>query len=1187
MSPPGTELRILGPCELAAGGSPVPLGSLKQRVLLACLVADLNRPVAIDRLIAALWGGAPPPAAETTLRSLVSRLRRLLASIARADGEGRIEIVGHDGAYLLRADPGCLDARRFEDDIAAGRRALSAGDPLEAARCFTAGLARWRGPALTDLADAEEARPEAHRLEEERLAALEHLADAELATGDPQRAQATMESLVAEHPLREAAWGRLMLALYRQGRQADALRVYQRARRLLVEELGVEPGPELRKLEQQVLAHSPELEGPAGPVHNTVAFLFTDIEASTRRWEGDRQAMGADLARHDELLRSEMEQAGGRVFAHTGDGLCGSFPTASAAVAAAVAAQRALIRQPWDAAEPLRVRMAVHAGAAESRGDNWVGPPLNRTARLLSLAAGGQVLCSRAAADLAGDDLPAGVRLRDLGEHRLADLARPEQVFAVEHPDLPAAFPALPGGEGHRTNLVDPMTSFLGRSQELDELDVLLSSARILTITGVGGAGKTRLATELARRCLDRYPDGVWLVQLASLREPAAVTDEVAGALGLVAPIGGRDRLEQLREWLAARRLLMVLDNCEQVVEAVAEFLEAVVPVSPGLSVLATSREVLALPGEVSWAVPPLSLPPAAPSEAADLAGSDAVELFCQRAHSAQPAFALNDDNASAVAQICCRLDGIPLALELAAGRIRVLGAQQLAQRLDDRFRILSGTSRGGAARHHTLQATMDWSWDLLPAREREALRRLSIFPATFDLDAAEAVILNTGPDHGTADAAELVLRLVDKSLVLAVGDRRTMRYRLLETVRDYATARLVEAGEEDAAREAYCEYLLRLSDKAEAEGYWITEERLSCIGFDEAGFLAAIEWSLNAGRRTDALRLTAAHWGYLMFSESVDFAPLLDRCLADPLPAPSAPLVESLQASWFFVPEERGAGAVDDTPLLRAHAMAVELGDGDLVTRLNLSLGYSLIGQGLCDEGLAAVQSAWEHYSSRGRRVPAGWCAQCVGWGHMVVGDLARAAEWFERAVEGVDDRFVTLQAWSGLAMVAAMSGAGEEARYHLDRVLTTARDFPMRRFLMMGLCRATEIGLLIGDEAMAATALDELLVTLREIGALRWVAGALEATVALIPPSSAGEAATLTRLLGAAAGIRQILGEPGLPTLTDQLAQRGTEIAALLNPAQLAAETDRGRQASPDEALRWALAALRSSQARCRAST
>ncbi|MCA1841856.1 MAG: AAA family ATPase, partial [Actinobacteria bacterium] len=536
MPPPDTELRILGPCELAAGGSPVPLGSLKQRVLLACLVADLNRPVAIDRLVAALWGGAPPPAAETTLRSLVSRLRRLLASIAGADGEGRIEIVGHDGAYLLRADPGCVDARRFEDDIAAGRRALSAGDPLEAARCFMIGLARWRGPALTDLADAEQARPEANRLEEERLAALEHLADAELAAGDPLRAQSTMESLVAEYPLREAAWGRLMLALYRQGRQADALRVYQRARRLLVEELGVEPGPELRKLEQQVLAHSPELEGPAGPVHNTVAFLFTDIEASTRRWEGDRQAMGADLARH--------------------------------------------------------------------------------------------VLCSRAAADLAGDDLPAGVRLRDLGEHRLADLARPEQVFAVEHPDLPAGFPALPGGEGRRTNLVDAMTSFLGRSQELDELDVLLSSARILTVTGVGGAGKTRLATELARRCLDRYPDGVWLVQLASVRDPGAITDEVAGALGLVAPIGGRDRLEQLREWLAARRLLLVLDNCEHVVEAVAEFLEAVVPVSPGLSVLATSREVLALPGEVSWAVPPLSLPPAAPGGAADLAGSDAVELF-------------------------------------------------------------------------------------------------------------------------------------------------------------------------------------------------------------------------------------------------------------------------------------------------------------------------------------------------------------------------------------------------------------------------------------------------------------------------------------------------------------------------------------------------------------------------------
>ncbi|MCA1846505.1 MAG: hypothetical protein LC792_25585, partial [Actinobacteria bacterium] len=588
----------------------------------------------------------------------------------------------------------------------------------------------------------EETRLEIARLDEARLAAIEGLADAELAAGRPDRAQAVLETLVAAHPLREAAWKRLMVALYRQSRQADALRVFQRARELLVEQLGLEPGPDLRRLEQQILTQSPELDGPGAPAHDTVAFLFTDIEASTRRWEGDRRAMGADLARHDATLRAQVEQAGGRVFAHTGDGLCASFTTAAAALAAAVTGQQALRTEQWKGQEPLRVRMAVHAGAAEARGDNWVGPPLNRAARLLALAGGGQILCSRAAADLAGDDLPSGVGLRDLGEHRLADLSRPEQIFQVDHPDLPAVFPVLRSGDAPRTNLPGAMTPFLGRSQELDDLGLLLGTGRILTLTGVGGAGKTRLAIELARNHLDEYPDGAWLVELAAVREPSTVEETVASGLGLQSALGGGDgAIAQLSDWLAARRLLLLLDNCEHVVEAVADLLEAVLPGAPGVCVLATSREILALPGEVTWAVPQLSLPPRRPVGAADLKGSDAVELFCARARSAQPAFALSDANAAAVAQICHRLDGVPLAIELAASRIRVLGAQQLAERLDDRFRLLAGTSRRGATRHQTLQATMDWSWELLPPAEQRALRRISAFPATFNLDAAEAVV--------------------------------------------------------------------------------------------------------------------------------------------------------------------------------------------------------------------------------------------------------------------------------------------------------------------------------------------------------------------------------------------------------------------------------------------------------------
>ena len=345
-----------------------------------------------------------------------------------------------------------MDAHRFEALAGRGRDALDHGDPHTAGAVLGDALRLWRGPALADLAEADLFRPAAVRLDEARLAVVEELAEAELALGHAAAALARLEPHVAAHPLRERAWGQRMVALYRLGRQADALRAYQDLRRLLGEELGLEPTPALRRLEQRILLQSPELEGaaptaaePAAPREpaETVAFLFTDIEASTRRWEGDQDAMAADLDRHDEVLTAAVEAAGGQVFSHTGDGLCAAFPTASAALAAALAGQQALLRRRWAGPTPLRVRMAVHAGAAERGQGTYLGPTLNRTARLLALAAGGQVLCSQAAAELARDRLPAGVTLLDLGDHRLADLSRPERVYQLPHPELPAELPGL------------------------------------------------------------------------------------------------------------------------------------------------------------------------------------------------------------------------------------------------------------------------------------------------------------------------------------------------------------------------------------------------------------------------------------------------------------------------------------------------------------------------------------------------------------------------------------------------------------------------------------------------------------------------------------------------------------------------------------------------------------------------
>ncbi|HMC09191.1 MAG TPA: BTAD domain-containing putative transcriptional regulator, partial [Actinomycetota bacterium] len=400
MEQDAVDVRLLGTFEVASGGRVLEIGSPKQRALLAMLVLHLNRVVPLDLLVEELWGERPLASASASAQTLVSRLRRSLSEIC--PDETALCLRGREPGYVLEGDPGLVDANRFEDLFARGRDALGRGEAEAAVAPLQQALDLWRGPALADLSDRRFAGLEAGRLEEVRLAAIEELTEAELALGRPAQALVRLESHVADHPLRERAWGQLMVALYRLGRQADALRAYQRLRRTLRDELGLEPTPALRQLEEQILQQSPELDGAQSPgpgraprsegrtpgpgrPEDTVVFLFTDIEASSRRWEGDQDAMAQDLARHDELLRGAVDDGRGRVFADTGDGLCAAFSTASDALVAALGAQHALLAQEWNSPVPLRVRMAIHAGSAERRGDNYVGPTLNRTARLLSL----------------------------------------------------------------------------------------------------------------------------------------------------------------------------------------------------------------------------------------------------------------------------------------------------------------------------------------------------------------------------------------------------------------------------------------------------------------------------------------------------------------------------------------------------------------------------------------------------------------------------------------------------------------------------------------------------------------------------------------------------------------------------------------------------------------------------------
>ncbi len=493
----------------------------------------------------------------------------------------------------------------------------------------------------------------------------------------------------------------------------------------------------------------------------TATFLFTDIEGSTRLWERAPEAMREALARHDALLREAVEAHRGHVFKTIGDAFCAVFAAAPDALVAALAAQRELAGMVVRAASEvsgtaaeemgLRVRMAVHAGTAQARDGDYFGPTLNRIARLLAVGHGGQVLLSQAACDLLGDALPSQAGLRDLGSHRLKDLQQPEHIYQLLHPDLPADFPPLRSLSPETTNLPVQLTSFIGREKEMEEIKRLLSRTRLLTLTGSGGCGKTRLAAQVGADLLADFADGVWLVELAAIADPALVPQTVASTLGIREEPGQR-LLETLQQHLKPKSLLLLLDNCEHLSAACAQLAETLLQACPNLRILASSREALGIAGELAYRVPSLSLPelPRLPSAEAALvpalARCEATRLFVERAALSYPGFALTEQNAPAVAQVCVRLDGIPLAIELAAARIKVLSADQIAARLDDRFRLLTGGSRTALPRQQTLRALIDWSYDLLSEAERTLLRRLSVFVGGWTLEAAEAICADSSP---------------------------------------------------------------------------------------------------------------------------------------------------------------------------------------------------------------------------------------------------------------------------------------------------------------------------------------------------------------------------------------------------------------------------------------------------------
>jgi predicted ATPase/class 3 adenylate cyclase len=589
----------------------------------------------------------------------------------------------------------------------------------------------------------------------------------------------------------------------------------------------------------------------------TVTFLFTDIEGSTRLAQEYPEAMSSLLARHHEILHQSIQTHDGYVFQIAGDAFCAAFHSAHEALKAALDTQKALFHETWSPA-PVKVRMGLHTGKAELQesGEYDGYLTLSHAQRLMSAAHGGQVLLSRVTQELIRDELPEGVTLRDMGERRLKDMIHSDRIYQLVAANLPGDFPPIKTLDLYRHNLPAQMTSFIGRKTELAEIKEALNAHRLVTLTGSGGAGKSRLSLEVAHDSLDQFSDGVWLVELATVTDPALVPQSLLSTFQLRED-SHRGALEILTDYLRGKTTLLVLDNCEHLIETCAQVSGGLLQACPALRILASSREALGIPGEFAYRVPSLNTPnPANIPPLDQLEKVDSVRLFIERAANAKPDFALTNANAFSLAQICARLDGIPLAIELAASRVKVLSPEQIAARLDDRFRLLTGGSRTALPRQQTLRAMIDWSYSLLSEEEKVLFRRLAVFVGGWTLEAAEVVCSKEGAG---IDVLDLLTRLVDKSLVIMEESAGEVRYHRLETIRQYSREKFFETNEVEQIRDRHLDHFVNFTELADENlkrGEQVLWQRRMSAEADNVR--AALEWGLS--RNPDrALRIAGA----------------------------------------------------------------------------------------------------------------------------------------------------------------------------------------------------------------------------------------------------------------------------------------------------------------------------------------
>jgi predicted ATPase/class 3 adenylate cyclase len=1020
----------------------------------------------------------------------------------------------------------------------------------------------------------------------------------------------------------------------------------------------------------------------------TITLFFTDIEGSTRLWEQHPEQMRQALARHDALAADLIHQHSGVLVKSRGEGdsLFAVFARATDALAAACELQQAFVSEPWPAETPLRVRMALHTGEADLRDGDYYGSMVNRGARLRAIAHGGQVLLSEVTHDLNRDALPPSVTLKSLGEHRLKDLGRPETVFQLLHPDLPSDFPPLRSLDNPDlpNNLPQQVTSFIGREKEIAEIKALLARTRLLTLTGSGGCGKTRLSLQVAAEMPENYSDGVWLVELSPLSDPDLVPKAVANVLD-VREAPGQSLLQTLTTALKSRRLLIVLDNCEHLLAACAQLADALIRACPNVKVLASSREGLNIAGELTYRVPSLSLPERGQVVTVEtLSQYEAARLFIDRAAAVASDFAVTDANAPALASICHHLDGIPLAIELAAARVRALSVEEIHARLDQRLRLLIGGSRTALPRQQTLRAAIDWSYDLLNDRERLLLHRLSVFAGGWTLAMAETVCAgereegrgkreekeekregrgkrgetreekeereereekekadaNTTTYRATVDTSslppgpgpladaihpslfplpcmevlDLLTSLVDKSLVVTETKGANTRYRLLETVGQYAEERLQASGEELALRNRHLDCFLALAEEAEAQ----------LTGPDQVRWYARLETEhdnlrtalqFSPSRQGAGSRLCGALWRFwhvrghlsegrercavvlaqadaqertMARAKALNGAGVLAYDQGDNTPAQTL-LEESLAIAREFGNRRGIASALTNLGIVAwsqadyAKARSCweeslkldrELGDKREIAVSLHNLGIMAREQADYAAARLLFEESLTVYRELGDKRSIVLSLNCQGIVAYACGDYALARSLMEESLKTgreLGDRYAVAHALNILGSTARVQRDYAESRSLHEQSLGIFQELGDRGGITLSLHNLGVVAYDRGEFDSARSLQQESLTIRREVGDKRGCVEGLEAFARLAMADGQPEHAA--RLWGAAEALRETIGSPLPPNDRDAYDRNLAAVRKALDKKAFLTAWAEGRALTLEQAIQYAL--------------